>query len=339
MLEVPSLSQVSSASITSSRVGLSIVIALRNQDTRLSEYLARLTSVIGTLAQDCEVILVDDGSTDNTWSLMSQLPLAVCEFHSVRLSRRFGFRAAILAGLERARGLAVITLNADLLDPPELIPQMLKFWGQGYEVVHMRDNPAIGAREEARPWLSRLVQTFREGWQAKSRLSLVGFRLMSRQFVDCINELAPRQRLMKDIFKQLGFAQMLLEFDGRIALGEAMEPELTQPKVAADNAEDAALATKSNWLSITGGVIAVVASLFTAFSLFKVILLDEALVGYPILVIIQVLLIGLQLIALVAIGGHINNVMLGMRTGPLYLVEKVEQKLSLSQKQKMRFLP
>jgi len=183
---------------------ISIVIPVCNESPNLDEIAQRLQKVLSGTKCDWEVVFVDDGSTDDSWQIIIRLHQANPNFRGVRLARNFGQQAAISAGLRHARGDAVIPMDADLQDPPELIPSLLEKWKEGNQVVYTR-------------WKHR-----KEGFYKKLTASLFyrfldriadvrinldssDFCLMDRQVVDAINRLPERRPFVRGLRSWVGF--------------------------------------------------------------------------------------------------------------------------------------
>lgn len=163
MFQSSELSQVYHRGKNLNVIGLSLAIPMHNQAEMLLPFLERLTPVLGKLDQNCEVIFIGDGSTDANRDVLSNLPLAECEFLNLKFSRHFGRDAAISAGLKQVRGLAAITFNSYLQDTPELIPYLLQAWMKGYDVVHLSRASYARATFIQGMLHNRLFQCFQPG--------------------------------------------------------------------------------------------------------------------------------------------------------------------------------
>ena len=140
---------------------LSVVVPARDEAAVLPEFHKRLSTVLSNMDVRAEVVYVDDGSTDGTWEFLAGLVERDAGVRAVRLSRSFGHQAAISAGIDRASGDAVITIDADLQDPPELIQELVVKWREGFAVVHARRTRRIGegwAKRAASFLFHRLLQ-------------------------------------------------------------------------------------------------------------------------------------------------------------------------------------
>ena len=184
----------------------SFVIPVFDEEETLPELERRLRAVIEGLDGPAEVILVDDGSRDGTFALLSDLHERDDRFKVIRLSRNFGHQIAITAGTDRARGDAVVIMDADLQDPPELVPELIERWREGFEVVYAvrqeRDEGRVKSRTRGLAY--RLLR----------RLSSVDipvdagdFRLVDRRALDAFRSLRESNRYVRGMFAWIGFDQ------------------------------------------------------------------------------------------------------------------------------------
>ncbi|WOT04700.1 glycosyltransferase family 2 protein [Shewanella youngdeokensis] len=310
---------------------LSVIVPLFNESQMIAPLISRLTSVLSALDDSAEIVFVDDGSSDDSWQQISQLPLAENEYQCIKLSRNFGKEAAMSAGLEHARGLAIIMLDADLQDPPEQIPLMLAQWRAGFDIVNMKRRKRLGET-----WLKRFSAAcfYRVmNWVSDSPVpeNVGDFRLMSRQVVDCIKAMPERNRFMKGLFSWPGFSQTTIEFD-------------RDPRFVGE--------TKWNYGKLFGlamdGItsfsfkplrIATWCGVFTACSAFiyggwvvaKTLIYGEAVAGYASMMVVQLGLAGVQLLALGLIGEYLGRVFVEVKQRPLYLIEEVAYRQSVNQ--------
>ncbi len=199
----------------------SIVVPLHNQERTLSTLHLRLTATMGRLAIPYEIIYVDDASTDQTPSIVAELHGQDAAVKAIFLSRRFGAEAAWCAGLEAAAGRAVITISGDLQDPPEVIPELIDKWHEGYRIIYARPRQRSWrspARRAACAVLQRILQRF---CRMPISLDTSDFALMDRQCVDQLNNLPERTRSLRGLRRWVGFKQTQIEYDGEICLDGA----------------------------------------------------------------------------------------------------------------------
>jgi glycosyltransferase involved in cell wall biosynthesis len=213
---------------------ISVVAPVYNEVESLPEFHRRLTAVLA--GRRYELVLVNDGSTDGSAELLERLAAEDPAVRPVHLSRNFGHQAAVTAGLEAARGAAAVTIDADLQDPPEVIPRLLERWAEGADVVH-------GVRHERRGESRRRLLVIRAFYRVFNRLSGLtafpgnsgDFRLISRPALDALNRLPERNRFVRGLVSWIGFRQVsvVYERDPRFA-GSSKYPLGKLARLAAD---------------------------------------------------------------------------------------------------------
>ncbi len=191
---------------------VSIVIAAYNESACLAELHAELRAALDPLAFEFEFLFVDDGSEDQTLAVLADLRERDARVRYISLSRNFGHQAALTAGLEHARGDAVVTLDADMQHPPRVIPRLLEAWQEGYDVVN-----TLRVRTEEIAAHTRLFSTvfYRVfNWAANIQVQpgAADFRLMSRRTVDVLISLREVHRFLRGLVPWLGFRQTYIEF-------------------------------------------------------------------------------------------------------------------------------
>jgi len=192
---------------------LSIIVCVYNEALVLRQFFARLLPVVEDIAPgDYELVFIDDGSTDDSLSILMQMAEANPRLRVVELSRNFGKEAALTAGIEYAAGQAVIPIDADLQDPPELIRELFTEWRKGADVVlarrSNRDCDSLLKRQSSQ-WFYRLYNRL-----SNTHLpdNVGDFRLMDRMVVDAVRALPERQRFMKGIFAWVGFKTVTVDY-------------------------------------------------------------------------------------------------------------------------------
>ncbi len=312
-----------------SEICVSIIIPMFNESKSLDVLMTRLNSVLSQINDRCELVFIDDGSTDETWALLQQLRLSDCEHQCIKLSRNFGKEAAMSAGLAQARGLAIILLDADLQDPPELIPQMLQAWRAGYEVVNMRRKKRLGET-----WFKRFSAAcfYRlMNWMSDSPVpeNVGDFRLLSRQVIDHINAMPERNRFMKGILSWPGFTQTTIEFDrdprsvGETKWNYGKLVGLAMDGITSFSFKPLRLAT---WFGVTIGLSSLV---YGAWIVLKTLVYGEAVAGYASMMAVQLFLAGIQLLALGLIGEYLGRVFMEVKQRPVFIVEDVYHQQSI----------
>ena len=194
---------------------ISIVVPAYNEESNLAVLYANVREVMDGLGDvdDWEIVIVDDGSTDATWKVIETLNAASGRVRGIRLSRNFGHQSALMAGLAAARGRAVISMDADLQHPPALLPQLVRKWQEGFQIVHAvrRDPPNV-------PWFKRVtsrlyyqVFTFLSGVEIEP--GAADFRLLDRQVLDEILQFEEEGLFLRGIVRWVGYATASVPFD------------------------------------------------------------------------------------------------------------------------------
>ena len=186
---------------------LSILVPIKNEASNLDSFFARLVSVLNNLALSYEIICIDDGSTDASLPLLIEHRQRNPSIKIVGLSRNFGKDAALSAGLDYARGAAVIPIDADLQDPPEVIPQLVAKWREGFEVVNATRLTRAGESRVKTTTAMIFYRVFARMTDTPIPLDTGDFRLLDRKVVDVLVQLPERTRFMKGLFSWVGFRQ------------------------------------------------------------------------------------------------------------------------------------
>jgi dolichol-phosphate mannosyltransferase len=197
----------------SSRPLLSVVVPARDEAAVLPEFHRRLSAVLSGVPLRAEVVYVDDGSTDGTWAFLAGLAQRDARVRALRLSRSFGHQAALSAGIDRARGDAVVTIDADLQDPPELITELIAKWREGFAVVHARRTRRLGegwAKRAASLAFHRLLRVVAD---VPVRVDVADFRLLDRTACDVLRRMPERHRYLRGMAVWAGFPQAEVPYE------------------------------------------------------------------------------------------------------------------------------
>lgn len=286
----------------------------------LPEFHRRLSAVLDTLALDAEIVYVNDGSSDGSLRLLAALHGQDRRVAVIDLSRNFGKEAAMSAGLDFAEGDAVVLIDADLQDPPELIEQMLQVWREGVDVVLMRRR-----RRDRESWLKR--GTAHAFYRVIGRVGTIpipedvgDFRLLSRRAVTALRRLPERSRFMKGLFAWIGYPTRALTYDrDRRHAGGSKYSYWRLWNFALEGITSFS-AAPLKVASYFGLAIALVAFAFGVFIVVKTLLYGDPVPGFPTLVTVVLFLGGLQLVALGIIGEYLGRMFVEVKQRPLYLV-------------------
>jgi glycosyltransferase involved in cell wall biosynthesis len=300
---------------------LSVVVPVFNEEAVIALFHARLLQVLATCPGVHEVIYVDDGSTDGSAQVLETLRVACPQVGVARLSRNFGKEHAMTAGLELARGAAVIILDVDLQDPPELIPSMLDAWRAGADVVNMRRTGRDGetvVKKATSHFFYRIINRLSD----VSIPSDVGdFRLFSRRAVDALNRLPESNRFMKGLFAWIGFSQVTLDYHRKArAAGLSKWPYWRLWNFALEGITSFST-VPLRVASYVGFSSAFGAFMYALYFFIKTQIWGDSVKGFPTLIEVVLLLGGLQLMAIGIVGEYVGRMYLESKRRPLYLLD------------------
>jgi dolichol-phosphate mannosyltransferase len=303
-------------------VRYSFVVPAWNEEDVLPELHRRLAPVVDGLDGESEIIFVDDGSTDRTFDILLSLRERDPRCKIVRLSRNFGHQAAITAGLDAAGGEAAIILDADLQDPPELVPQLIARWQEGYEVVF-----GVRVSREGESLAHRLVtRAFYRFMKRTADIELpVGagdFRLIDRRALDVFRAMPERRRYVRGMVSWVGFRQVGVPYDRPArAAGVGKYSAVRYSRLAFDaltSFSDAPLR-----LALGAGFVVAIASLIAGITAIALKLGGvEDVPGWASLVVVLSFLGGIQLVVLAAVGIYVAGIFDEVKQRPLYVVRE-----------------
>lgn len=309
-----------------SAVELTLVVPVKDEEAAVAAFVSRVVPLLEKLddpaARSFEILFVDDGSTDSTLEELRALNAAEPRVRAVSLSRNFGKEAALSAGLDEARGSAVVPIDVDLQDPPEVISEMLAKWREGFEVVYgVRDN------RESDSLPKRLTADLY--YRAHNRLSsdkipehAGDFRLLDRKVVDVIRVMPERNRFMKGLFAWAGFRQAAVSYHRtERRLGKTKFNYWKLWTLALDGITSASTVPLRVW-SYLGGIVALGALLYAAVIVVRTILFGVEVPGYASMMVAILFLGGLQLLSLGVLGEYVGRILIETKGRPLYIVSE-----------------
>jgi glycosyltransferase involved in cell wall biosynthesis len=194
-------------------VELSVVVPVYNEDESVPELYRRLTEVLRGAVESYEILLVDDGSNDRTWEIIRGLAARDARVKGLSFSRNFGHQMAFTAGLDRASGDAVVIMDADLQDPPELLPELVGRWREGYDVVYAVRARRAGETAFKLFTAAAFYRLLRRITRVDIPVDTGDFRLMSRQAVDAFRRMPERHRFTRGMVAWIGFRQVGVAYD------------------------------------------------------------------------------------------------------------------------------
>jgi polyisoprenyl-phosphate glycosyltransferase len=310
-------------STTSSGFRLSLVIPAYNEEDTVRPFMERVVPIVEGVTPDYELIWVNDGSTDRTVALLKEMRRTNVRIKIVDLTRNFGKERALTAGIDHATGDAIMPLDADLQDPPDLIPAMVEKWRQGYDMV-----VAVRTDRQSDTVLKRtLAQLF---YRMFDRLSDVpmppdagDFRLMDRRVVEALKRMPERTRFMKGLFAWLGFRQTAVTYvrPARIA-GETKWKYWQLWNLTLEGIFSFTTFPLRVW-TYFGLLVAIAAFMYMLFIVARTVIYGVSVPGYASLAAILLFFSGINMIGLGILGEYLGRVFIEVKQRPLYLVRKV----------------
>jgi len=299
---------------------LSVLVPAFNEADNIGPFLARLIPVMEGLGRSFEIVLIDDGSSDATWSCWTNHSRRDPRLRGIRFSRNFGKEIAIAAALDHAQGEAAILIDADLQHPPEVIADFVREWEAGYDVVYgVRQD-----RETDSALRRKLTQTFYRLFRSFGEIPLPegagDFRLMDRKVVHALRQLGERARFSKGLYAWVGFQAKGVPFV--VAERAAGESKFSFGKLfrfAFDGITSFSTLPLQLWTH-AGALISVPALLTAIYFLIRTIFYGTDVPGYASLIVSVMFFSGVQLISLGVIGGYIGRIFAEVKRRPLYII-------------------
>lgn len=302
---------------------ITVLVPCHNEQETLRPLSVALNEVTASLTQyEWEFLLINDGSSDDTLALMRKLHEEDERYVYIDLSRNFGKENAMLAGFDYAKGDAVIIMDADLQDPPTLIPEMVKEWEDGYDDVYAK-RKSRGEESSMRRHLSLLFYRILQNSTRFEVLENVGdFRLLDRCCINALRRLRETERYTKGMFCWIGFKKKEILFDrGDRVAGQSNWNFWSLFNLAIEGITSFTTAPL-RFASILGALVAFGSVVYMIWILVKTMIWGDPVAGYPTMMIVILFLGGVQLLALGIIGEYLGRVFNESKGRPVYIVRE-----------------
>jgi polyisoprenyl-phosphate glycosyltransferase len=299
---------------------LSIVVPAYNEEEVLEEFHQRLVNVLSGLRINFEILYVNDGSTDGTLKVLNKLREIDGHVAILDLSRNFGKEIALSAGLQNAGGDAVVVIDADLQDPPELIPEFIKEWKNGFDVVYGKRIERSGESIPKKITAYLFYRFVQKLGRVKLPEDTGDFRLLSRRAVNALNSIKEYHRFMKGLFAWIGYPQkaVLYKRDPRKA-GKTKWNYWGLWNLAIEGITSFTIIPLK--LSTYIGIItAFGAFIFGIFMIIDTLFFGNPVAGYPSLIVIILFLGGIQLLSVGVLGEYLGRIFNETKQRPLFFV-------------------
>jgi dolichol-phosphate mannosyltransferase len=304
------------------RPALSLVAPCFNEEGVLPEFLQRVGLVLEGLGETAEIVLVDDGSRDATWRLMTDAAGKDGRIVAVRLMRNHGHQLALTAGLSICRGLRILIIDADLQDPPELLPDMMKLMDQGADVVYGQRRQREGESLFKRATAAAFYRLIGRMTDVEIPLDAGDFRLVSRHVLDILLAMPERHRFVRGMVAWIGGRQVPIVYDRKArAAGDSKYPLAKMIRFAADAITAFSVVPLMAAMTI-GWVMAAIGFAFFIYSIVGW-LLDATLPGWTSLMAAVGLLGGMQFLMLGIIGAYLGRLYDQSKGRPLFMIRDI----------------
>ncbi|PZU09169.1 glycosyltransferase family 2 protein [Sphingomonas sp.] len=309
-----------------SRPILSLIVPVKDEEAAIAPFVHRVVPILEALGPQegpewsWEILFIDDGSQDRTLAELILANQREPRVRAISLSRNFGKEAALSAGIDNVGGDAVVPMDVDLQDPPEVLGDMLAKWRTGYEVVYgVRRNRLTDSLPKR---LTADLYYRAHNWLSDDKIPehAGDFRLLDRKVIEVIKLMPERNRFMKGLFAWSGFRQTAVEYDrAERAVGETKFNYLKLWKLAIDGITSASTVPLRIW-SYVGAVIAMVAFAYALYLIGRTILWGVDLAGYASIMVAVLFLGGVQLLSLGVLGEYVGRILVEAKHRPIYVV-------------------
>lgn len=305
---------------------VTILVPAYNEEEVLNMLYDRLKSLMDSNTNyDFEVLLVNDGSKDNTLKVIQDLRKNDKRICYLNLSRNYGKETAMIAGLDYCKGDCVVIIDADLQDPPELIPEMLKYWEEGYDDVYAKRKSRKGESFLKKFTSKMYYKTLQNVTKIEIQKDTGDFRLLDRRCVEALKQLRESERYTKGLFSWIGYnkKEILYDRDPRAA-GQTKWNYGKLINLSIDGLTSFTTAPL-RWSAILGLAVSVAGFIYMLVIIFKTIIWGIDVPGYASLMVVILFLGGLQLIFLGIIGEYLGRAFYESKGRPLYFIDRYNE--------------
>lgn len=302
---------------------ISLLIPLYNEEDSLPILYKEICNVINkTENYDFEILFIDDGSKDSSLNILRTLRAEDAKVNYISLSRNFGKEVAMIAGFDYVTGDAVIVLDADLQDPPALIPEMIHYWEEGYDDVYAKRKS-----REGETWLKKFTsKIYYKLLQMVTKIEIQedtgDFRLLDKRAVEALKKIREKQRYTKGIFSWIGFNKKEILFDRNPRIAGKTKWNYYKLFNLAMEGVTSFTTMPLKFASIFGMLVSIFSIIYMLIVLIKSLIWKDPVQGYPSMMVTILFIGGVQLICLGIIGEYIGRIFNETKYRPLYIVSE-----------------
>ncbi len=305
---------------------ISVVAPMFNEAANVAAFLDRVVAVLGPAGVDFEIVCVDDGSVDGTVAALRAAAHADPRVRPFRLSRNFGKEVAITAGLDHAKGDAVVVIDSDLQHDPALMLAMLAKWREGFDVVYAQRRARADQAPIRRALSSAFYRMFNHIVDVRIPPGAGDYRLLDRKVVDALCQMRERNRFMKGLFAYVGYRSAAVEYDVQDrAAGVSSWGLWRLWNFALDGITSFSTVPLRIWVYV-GMLVAGCSFVAALYLVISTILYGRDVPGYASIVVLVLFLGGIQLLTLGVLGEYIGRIFLEVKARPLYLLDTLDER-------------
>ena len=302
------------------RLFLSLIVPIYNEADTVQQFLNRVLPILHATAQEFEIIFVNDGSSDNTLEYLVEMCESRREVKALNLSRNFGKEVALSAGIEHAQGNAIVLLDVDLQDPPELIPELVARWREGFDNVIAVRNDRRAEGWLKRTWAALFYWVLGHVSDTRIPPNAGDFRLLDESVASALRQMPERTRFMKGLYAWVGFRTAQVEYtrSERVA-GQSKYRFRRLWHLAMDGIFSFSTVPLRIWTWL-GFTAALIAGIYGSFIIGRTLLFGVDVPGYASLLVAVLFLSGLNMIGLGILGEYLGRIFVEVKQRPMYLV-------------------
>ena len=312
---------------------VTILIPAYNESESLPHLYERLNTLMNEQSSyDFEILFVNDGSKDNTLDLIKEMRAKDSRINYVNLSRNYGKEIAMAAGFDYVQGDALVIIDADLQDPPELIPEMLKYWEEGYDDVYAKRRSRKGESFLKKLTSWGFYRTLQSMTKIEIQKDTGDFRLLDRRCVEAIKQLKESQRYTKGLYSWIGYRkkEILYDRDPRIA-GKTKWNYRNLINLSIDGITSFTT-SPLRWAAIVGILVSIVGFIYMISIILKTLIHGIDVSGYASMMVVILFLGGIQLIFLGLIGEYLGRAFYETKHRPLYFIDSYNEERETNMK-------
>jgi glycosyltransferase involved in cell wall biosynthesis len=301
---------------------LSILVPVYNEEECIEIFYHEITSVLKELPCRYEIMFVNDGSTDDTIGIIKKFSTRDKSVKCIDLARNFGKEIAMAAGMDYISGDAVIIIDADLQDPPSLIPEMLKYWKEGFDDVYAVRETRVGESFTKKISSALFYRVLSNISNVEIQIDTGDFRLLSKKAINTFRRFRDKERYTKGIFSLLGRNKKMISYNRNARIAGKTKWNYFKLIGLAINGITSFTTKPLRLATIFGLIISLIAFAYTIFIVIRTIIYGDPVVGYPSLISIVMFIGGIQLFFLGIIGEYLGKVYIETKDRPMYVVNE-----------------